>query len=409
MIRRLATALTATFLASCTTTPGGDQTGASQGEAATDSQPADGATASAAQLFPLLDAEAGPAENLFYSPLSIDYAFGIVALGARGETARQLASILPPPRSAGEYTSNADGVELRLASRLWVNSEFSVAPDFTQAARRRYDAGAEEIDIGAPDTSARRMNAWADENTDGLIQQIVNPGEITPDIALFVTNAILFDGDWARTFGGSAEKPFLFGDGTEQPFRLMQERLTLRTVDRGEWRAVRLPYAGGRYAMDVIMPDRREVMTAAPDLETIAEIDDALAGTDAQLVDMELPRFEIETDLALIEPLQALGLTLPFDRSHADLSGIGSGWEQNLYVSGAKQLARLQVFETGTRAAAVTVVGVSLTSAPPPDLRSAIPFTVDRPFLAIIRDLENDTMLFLGRIAAPKAYQPQDP
>ena len=62
-----------------------------------------------------------------------------------------------------------------------------------------------------------------------------------------------------------------------------------------------------------------------------------------------------------------------------------------------------QVYEQGTRAAAVTVAVPVPVSAPPPF--EGIYFTLDRPFVFVIRDLTTDTVLFIGRIASPDPYQ----
>lgn len=403
MPRLLIAALCSLMLASCAANPQAETPASAAPDAA-----APTGISGAAGLLRLLDEEAGPQENVFFSPLSIDHAFGIVALGARGETADQLARVLPPPASPRAYVRDEDGVELRLANRLWVDRSYALSDDFSKAARDRYASGIETIDKDDKPGSARVMNAWAADATDGLIPEIVSPSDITRDLALFVTNAILFDGDWAQKFDDLGEQPFLFGSGKERPFLFMRERLELQTVDRDDWRAVRLPYSDARYAMDIIMPEDREVMLQAPDLALIEDLGARLGDEKPQLVDMELPRFETETEINLIPPLQSLGLTLPFDRTRADLSGIGASGARNLYVGGAKQLAKLQVFDTGTRAAAVTVVTIRVTGAPPADTRRAVPFTVDRPFILVMHDLETGALLFLGRISDPQAYTPAE-
>jgi len=51
----------------------------------------------------------------------------------------------------------------------------------------------------------------------------------------------------------------------------------------------------------------------------------------------------------------------------------------------------VQVNEEGTEAAAVTTVGVGVTSAPPS-------FTADRPFVVVIRERLSGTILFMGKI-----------
>lgn len=363
-----------------------------------------GATA----ILPILDAEAGPDENVFFSPLSVDYAFSILALGARGETAEQLTSILPPPAPPEAYSHNANGVELRLASRLWVEQTFEPARSYIEQAEARYEAGLESIDKEQPAESAKTINNWADKETNGLIPSVIGPDEISAMQAMVITNAIYFDGDWATKFSGSMMEPFLFGDRTDKPFRLMGLRSNFATVDRKGMRAIRLPYRDRRYAMDVIIPAKREVMQTAPALELIEDLGDRLGEAKSKFVDLRLPQFEIDTNFSLLDPLMKIGLTLPFDSSKADLSGMVQGGGRGLYVGGAKQLAKLQVFDTGTRAAAVTVLSVVITSAAPRDPRRPIKFTVDRPFIVVLRDLENDAILFLGRIANPEEYEPKD-
>jgi serine protease inhibitor len=53
------------------------------------------------------------------------------------------------------------------------------------------------------------------------------------------------------------------------------------------------------------------------------------------------------------------------------------------------------VNEVGTEAAAVTVVGIGVTSAP-------MPVRIDRPFVFAIRERLSGTILFLGKIVRPE-------
>ena len=67
-----------------------------------------------------------------------------------------------------------------------------------------------------------------------------------------------------------------------------------------------------------------------------------------------------------------------------------------LYVDFVVQKAFVDVNEEGTEAAAATAVGMVPTSA-------RLNFRADRPFLFLIRDATTDSVLFLGRVANPKA------
>jgi serpin B len=58
----------------------------------------------------------------------------------------------------------------------------------------------------------------------------------------------------------------------------------------------------------------------------------------------------------------------------------------------------IDVNEKGSEAAAVTVIGVGVTSIPV----DIVNFTVARPFLFTIRDDRTGCILFMGKVAEPK-------
>jgi serine protease inhibitor len=92
----------------------------------------------------------------------------------------------------------------------------------------------------------------------------------------------------------------------------------------------------------------------------------------------------------LIPDLQALGMHDPFVDSGADFSRM-SPRGRELFISVVKQKTYVDVNEEGTEAAAVTNVGISLTSA-------TAPFRVDRPFVFVIRERLTGTVVFMGKI-----------
>lgn len=359
----------------------------------------------ALDLLPILDAKAGPGQNLFYSPASIEQAFGVLALGAAGETKAQLEAVLPPPRDATGLVFKDRNVEVRLANALWLSDRWRFRSGFVGDASRRYAATAETLDFSQPEATAQRINRWADTATEGLIPQVLSANDIDPDGAAFITNALYFDGLWETPFDGRETAPFLFGSGQDRPFTLMYDTMSLGLLEYQEWKAVRLPYANPRYAMDVIMPAQRTVMTAAPSSAEVAAMGRELRTATKRRVAMRLPQFEVDYDAGLIPALRAIGLTLPFDAVRADLSGIAEPGQRPLVVDAVQHIAKLQVFDIGTRAAAVTVLRI-VPTAMRIETETPVPFTVDRPFIVVIRDLQRGEVLFLGRISDPQPFKP---
>lgn len=371
-------------------------------------------------LFSLLESEAAPGDNIVYSPISTMQAIGLVQLGARGETASQIEAVLGiregetgAKRLKGireALVRDTQGATVRIANALFLADDYRFASAYLDVASRLFGAEIDTLDFKKqPNQAVAIMNDWANKATEGLMPQVVDPSNLNREAAAYLANATFFKGEWQQTFRGGRDAPFLFGDGNERDFHLMEGKFSVPLAEVRGWRAVRLAYGsqgeieGARFVMDVMMPTRREANIPPLGGEAIGQIAAALDAATPRDVLVEMPRFEADMRRDLIEPLRALGLTLPFDPAHADLSGMSDPDSKRLYIEEAFQVAKLQVYEQGTRAAAVTVAVPVPVSMPPPF--EGIQFTVDRPFVFAIRDLETDTVLFVGRIASPDSYK----
>lgn len=386
--------------------------------------PANSATSLAASgydLFEKVRAGRSAAENTFIAPLSVQQAMGLVHAGARGQTASEIEAALGLP--AGEaadaalaaqrraVTGDTGLVAVKLANALWLGHQFGFRPDYLEAARSRYDARAAGLDFAnAQEVAARTINGWASDNTRGLIKSIVTPDNFDANTLAVLTNAVYFEGEWQTRFGNAVPVSFLMGDGKEQPFPLMGKTADFTYAEAGDWKAVRLPYKASkdgavnpRFVMDVFLPVKRQagaMLSAATFADLTARLDKAQPVT----VKVTLPRFEIVWKDELNDALRAQGIKAAFTVGQADFSGLVDDARRRLVISRVTHASRLQVFETGTRAAAVTAVEIVVTSAPyypvPPKI-----FRVDQPFHLAIRDRTSGTVLFVGRIARPELYQ----
>jgi serpin B len=168
---------------------------------------------------------------------------------------------------------------------------------------------------------------------------------------------------------------------------------TLKSGNTGGLSVYELGYRGGAMAMDFLVPSG-----AVADLEaslTSASLGAALAslGQARANVEVQLPKFAFHTHLALVTILSGLGMPDLFDPAKADLSRLDGA--KDLSVSTFVQEATIQVDETGTVAAAATAGGAVATSYSPP-------ITINRPFLFVLRDTSNGSLLFMGHVEDPR-------
>jgi serpin B len=111
-----------------------------------------------------------------------------------------------------------------------------------------------------------------------------------------------------------------------------------------------------------------------------------------------MPTFSYEWDTSLRDTLSAMGMPLAFSGG-ADFSGMTGN--RALFIDDVLHKAFVAVDEEGTEAAAATAV--IMREAAPRQPASPIEFTVDRPFIFLIRDRATGTILFIGRFLDPSA------
>jgi serpin B len=88
------------------------------------------------------------------------------------------------------------------------------------------------------------------------------------------------------------------------------------------------------------------------------------------------------------------------EEAFSDGANFSNMTSASVAIDEVKHKTFVEVNEEGTEAAAVTSVGVTLTSAPMPE--SPFQMVVDRPFFCAIRDNQTGTVLFMGSIREPK-------
>ena len=92
-----------------------------------------------------------------------------------------------------------------------------------------------------------------------------------------------------------------------------------------------------------------------------------------------------------------MGITDVFDTELADLSSLGTSPMGNIFVSRAIHKTFIEVDEGGTKAGAATILDLVCGSSPPQKTKSV---NLDRPFVYMIIDCENNMPLFIGNVSS---------
>ncbi len=366
-------------------------------------------TSSNAFAFDLLRAvnEGKEGENVFISPLSVSMALGMTMNGAVGQTFDEMRSTLGfGTLSQGEinqaYHDLLDllrgldrSVEIQVANSVWHRPEFPFDQPFFDTVESSFDATVKGLDFDDP-AAPGTINAWVKDQTRGRISGIID--QIPDDMVMYLINAVYFKGRWTEEFDRSAtrEAQFALDDGGAVLVPMMSNNGSYGYAMRGDVAVLDLPYGNMAFSMTILIPQGSS--SADDQVEQLdAERWGALVGglASGEIV-AELPRFRIEYERGLEQPLMALGMVAPFTDGVADFSGMSSSHGRQLVISEVKHKTFVDVNEEGTEAAAATSVGIAPTSLPPT-------IRVDRPFVFAIRERFSGTILFIGKIADPTA------
>lgn len=353
----------------------------------------------------LNQAEAGA--NVLVSPLSVHAALQMVLNGADGETYDAIAGVLHST-DFSETTLNEsylnlvqalkdidDKTEIRMANSVfWDPAGVDPHHNFLDKMSTWFDAHQENLDFRSPE-ALTAINDWVNDKTEGRIEKILE--EIKPEEVMFLINALYFIGDWEKDFPEEStyDRGFTLADGNNMIVPMMHLDEYLNFFIGEDLAAVDLIFGDSSFSMTCIRP-----------IEKTQPIDGFIRGLDRariehlwsrdlqrQRVYLGLPKFEVSYEANLTNALKAMGMEVAFDPNRADLGRLGNAFG-NLYVSRVKHKTFLTIDESGAEGAAVTAVGVGVTSAPPT-------LFFDRSFYFVIRDLRFNSILFAGKVENP--------
>ena len=264
-----------------------------------------------------------------------------------------------------------------------------------------FAAPSSQVDFsGDPQGAANSINQWVSNATDGMIPSVVSASDLQSCL-LVLADAIYFDADWQDQFiaNFTVPQPFYLTDGSQVSAQTMntgEGYWTLPAYVGDGVRAVEMPYVGGQFVADVIMPTSQSIgdFVAGMTPATLTGIEQSLTPTD---VFVSLPKFDISSQESLIPLLQNLGMTDAFDDA-ADFSGIDG--RRDIQVGLLAQRAVMHVDEVGTTAAAATVASGLGGGG---DLPPITNITIDHPFLFVIRDTVTGAIVFTAQVVDPTA------
>ncbi|TWW53068.1 Serine protease inhibitor A3M [Takifugu flavidus] len=330
-------------------------------------------------------------KNIFFSPVSVSVALAALAVGARGETHRQLfrglvfnstwlsqtdvdqafQSLFEKTKKANEVTSEGTAV--------FMDNLFKPQPEFLDTLKKSYFADGFNVDFTKSSESVNTINKYVEEKTSGKIDKLVE--SLDPTTVMYLISYIYFKGKWETPFDPDLTKEDLFmvDEKTKIPVQMMniEKRFETYRDQMFNTSVLHLPF-NSSHSMLLLLPD------------DMAKLENAISAAHVTKwlkwkYSVYIPKFSIKASYSLKTVLTEMGMVDMFG-DRADLSGIAGG--QQLAVSEVVHQATLDVDEAGATAAAATGITITLHSY------NYVPvLKFNRPFMVIITDHSSDNIL----------------
>lgn len=359
-------------------------------------------------LFDQTVAEERDGKSVFMSPLGVSFMLGMIQSGANAATQQQTATAIgfkgqsslainewchSIQTQAPELDRNVTFLD---ANAIYLNKQYDLQDTYKKDMKTYYEAGIDNLDFSSS-KAAKTINNWCDKNTEGMIPTVLDKTD--PSAVAYLLNAVYFEAKWTKQFdkADTKDETFTTESGEKLTLPMMHNKALVRTYDCDDYTAVWLPYGSGTaWNMIVFLPKEGK---------TIADVADKLKGQFSELLnhgedmelDIKIPRFSLKARYDLTESLPKLGITNIFNSDGSGLTGICAAKDgaKEVYVSKMFQDAAIDVAEEGTKAAAVTVAEVRMTSIYHGATKSGV-FHADHPFLYVITENNSDVIFFAG-------------
>lgn len=231
-------------------------------------------------------------------------------------------------------------------------------------------------------TSAAEVNAKVSEDTNGLLDRIVDDALVSnPLTKAVLVNAIFFKANWETQFKVEETREGETFAG-KYPCAMMKttRNLHYKYSNVAKAHAVALEYEGPLRAVFVLPDD--DVMST---LERLSDWSSEISPSATRQISLSLPRFELEFEADLLKHF-------PSCLEKKDGGFLGMSDAPDLHLSNLLHKTKVKVDEQGTEAAATTAAVMQTRSLA---VRPPLPLRFDKPFIFAVEDID-DNLVFVG-------------
>ena len=347
-------------------------------------------------------------ENVVVSPFGVSNLMAMAYIGSEQETQRQIAKTMNFITPFGVLysfkqlikrfqTYKSKSINLQIGNALWYNQNIEPDNKYKNLLKVNFQAHVQALNFKDNDKkSVKSVNRWAKKISNYNIRKLVDLRSFDENSSLVFTNIVYFNGEWENPFNEefTSKDDFILPDSSIRKIDFMNQTSYLRYNENELFQILELPYSERNVSMVVILPKKASDIDSIENILTPLNFDFWTTELYTKLVSVSLPKFRSEFTQDVSDTLMDMGCNLPFS-DNADFSRISMNKTK---VSRIIQHTLIEIEENKSNK--FTELYFDLTEQG----RSGteyIRFNANHPFIYIVRDNVNKSILIMGKIISP--------
>ena len=349
-----------------------------------------------------------PGENVVVSPFGVSNCMAMAYIGSEGETQKQIAKTMNFITPFGVLysfkqlikrfqTYKSKDVNLLIGNALWVNQNVDLDVKYKNLLKVNFLSHVQALNFKEDDKkSAKLLNRWAKKISNYNIRTLAQPEIFNNTTSLIFTNIVYLNGQWENPFSEefTSKNDFFLPDSSVRKIDFMNQTAYLKYNENELFQILELPYAGKNISFVVILPKKVNYIDSIENVINPLNFDFWTTELYTKLVSVSLPKFSSEFSQDVSYVLTDMGCRLPFGND-ADFKRISA---QKTHISRIIQHTLIVVEENKNSNLTELYVNPNDRNGLGTDF---IRFNANHPFIYIVRDNVNKSILIMGKVISP--------
>jgi len=342
-------------------------------------------------------------ENVVYSPVNVYMALSMLSEVTDGNSRKQLLDLIGvddietlrnEANAIWKANYSDDGlVKSVLASSLWLRNDTSYKEETLKSLSDIYYASVYNGVMGDAEYD-KALQTWLNEQTGNMLKEQIGDIRMSPNTVMSLATTIYYKAKWTHEFGEAPKRTFHGSAGDELcDFMISEgndvyywgENFTAVSHSFDESGAMWFVLPNEGVTVDELLMDDEAMRFLISDEKDLWE------NKKNYCIKLEVPKFDVSSQIDLKTELEKLGVTDIMDPLVADFGPLTDS-VTDMFLSSASHGARVLIDEKGCEASAYTILVTEGTAISP---KEKIDFVVNRPFIFTITS-DVDMPLFVG-------------